>query len=174
VVTERQALLKQIETVRSRYGEVLVERFVVGREFNVAVLELDEPQVLPVAEIEFRSAGRAGWQIVTYDAKWAAGSRADLETPVRCPAQVDEKTGAHLRELALAAFRITGCRDYARVDMRMDGYGGVFVLEVNGNPDIGPSAGYARALAAAGYEYDDFIERLTCRAYERGRSRLSE
>jgi D-alanine-D-alanine ligase len=173
-VTERQALFEQVEIVRSRYGEVLVERFVIGREFNVAVLELDEPQVLPLAEIEFRGAGRAGWQIVTYDAKWAAGSRADLETPVSCPAQVDESAATHIRELALAAFRITGCRDYARVDMRMDGGGRVFVLEVNGNPDIGPSAGYARALAAAGYEYDDFIERLTCRAQQRGRSRQSE
>jgi D-alanine-D-alanine ligase len=170
IVTDRQALLEQVEIVRSAYGDVLVERFVVGREFNVAVLELDQPQVLPVAEIEFGGAGRAGWQIVTYDAKWAAGSRADLETPVRCPAHVDETVARHIRALALASFRITGCRDYARVDMRMDPNGQVFVLEVNGNPDIGPSAGYARALAAAGYEYDNFIERLTCRAHERGRS----
>jgi len=171
VVTEREALIDQVEAVRSRYGEALVERFVIGREFNVAVLELDRPQVLPVAEIEFKGAGRPGWQIVTYDAKWAVGSRADLETPVRCPAQVDEQAASGLHQLALATFRITSCRDYARVDMRMDASGRLFVLEVNGNPDIGPSAGYARALAAAGYEYDEFIESLICRAQQRGRSR---
>ena len=60
----------------------------------------------------------------------------------------------------MAVFRLTGCRDYARVDMRMDGQGQVFVLEVNANPDIGPTAGFAPALAASGIGYDEFIDRV--------------
>jgi D-alanine-D-alanine ligase len=61
--------------------------------------------------------------------------------------------------VALAAFRVTGCRDYARVDVRLNAQGHLFVLEVNSNPDIGPTGGFARALEVAGLAYDDFIDR---------------
>jgi D-alanine-D-alanine ligase len=69
-----------------------------------------------------------------------------------------------LSEVALAAFRLTACRDYARVDMRMDDAGRVYVLEVNGNPDIGPNAGFARALRVAGISYEDFVDDMVRQA----------
>jgi D-alanine-D-alanine ligase len=72
-----------------------------------------------------------------------------------------------IRRVALAAFRATGCRDYARVDMRVSDAGEVYVLEVNGNPDISPTAGFAKALEAAGIEYDSFIHRMVKNAYAR-------
>jgi D-alanine-D-alanine ligase len=160
VVTESDAIARQIRQVRGRYGPVLVERFVVGREFNAAILALSKPKLLPLAEIEFFGGGPRGWQIVTYDAKWDAGSTADRSTPPRCPAQVDQQTHDRISQIALAAFRLTGCRDYARVDLRMDDQGRVYVLEVNANPDIGLSAGFARALGVAGIGYEEFVERL--------------
>jgi D-alanine-D-alanine ligase len=160
VVTQFEPLLRQIERVRNRYGPVLVEQFVVGREFNAAVLAIDKPRLLPLAEIEFALDGPPGWQIVTYEAKWSAGSAADRATPARCPAQLDAATAERIGQIALAAFRLTGCRDYARVDLRMDSQGRVYVLEVNANPDIGPTAGFARALRAGGWSYEDFVDRL--------------
>lgn len=168
IVTELSALTREIEKVRSRYGPVLVEQFVVGREFNAAVLALPKPELLPLAEIEFSGQGAPGWQIVTYEAKWAIGSVADRSTPARCPAQVDTATRDQISQIALAAFRLTGCRHYARVDLRMDAEGRVYVLEVNGNPDIGPSAGFARALSAAGISYEEFAERLVGQAFADG------
>lgn len=175
VVTELAALKRQIQHVRSRFGPVLVEQFIVGREFNAAVLALGEPELLPLAEIEFSGPGPQGWQIVTYEAKWAAGSAADRATPPRCPAQVDRRAAERIGQAALAAFRLTGCRDYARVDMRMDSQGRVYVLEVNGNPDIGPSAGFARSLGVAGIGYEDFADRLVRHAFSsRGASRVAD
>ncbi len=170
IVTEFSALAMQIERVRSRYGPVLVERFIVGREFNAALVAFDEPELLPLAEIEFCGSGDRGWQIVTYEAKWDAGGPEDRATPPRCPAEVDRGTEDRIGGIARSAFRLTGCRDYARVDLRMDGQGQVYVLEINGNPDIGPSAGLARALRAGGWSYADFIERIVQTALSRSKS----
>jgi D-alanine-D-alanine ligase len=160
IVRDWPSLVRQVEAVRARYGAVLVERFIVGREFNVAIVALPEPRLLPLAEIEFSGPGPAGWQIVTYEAKWAAGSAADRSTPPVCPARVEDGLAARIGQVALDAFCCAGCRQYARVDLRVDAQGNVFVLEINGNPDIGPSAGFARALRAGGMDYATFVDQL--------------
>jgi len=167
VVENELDLGTQLQLVQEQYGAALVERFIVGREFNVSVLALPEAQTLPLAEIEFGEAFPPDRQIVTYAAKWAADSAECVQSAVRCPAEVEPELAAEIRRVALAAFRVTGCRDYARVDMRVDQQGRVFVLEVNGNPDICPTAGFAKALQAGGIEYDGFIHRLVKNAYAR-------
>ncbi|HEX4144578.1 MAG TPA: hypothetical protein VHY91_13810 [Pirellulales bacterium] len=160
VVSDWAALDEQIAQVRASYGAVLVERFIAGREFNAAVVALPEPRLLPLAEIEFAAALSPQERLVTYAAKWEAGSAADLATAARCPAQVERSLGQRIEQAALAAFEATGCRDYARVDMRVADDESIYILEINGNPDIGPSAGFARALGAAGIGYDEFVDRL--------------
>jgi D-alanine-D-alanine ligase len=160
VVSDAAALDQQIDQVRADYGPVLVERFIAGREFNAAVIALPEPRLLPLAEIEFARELSAHERLVTYAAKWAAGSAADLATAPRCPARVDQQLARRIEQVALAALEATGCRDYARVDLRVAEDESIYILEVNGNPDIGPSAGFARALAAAGISYGEFVELL--------------
>jgi D-alanine-D-alanine ligase len=167
IVETFDRLVAQIERVRSRYGSVLVERFIAGREFNAAIVDFGQPEALPLAEIEFQGGERVGWQIVTYEAKWSAGSEPDRNSPSRCPAAVDPATSARITQDALDAYRLCGCRGYARVDMRMDGGGNVYVLEVNANPDIDPTAGFCKALAAAGMAYEEFVERLVMSTLER-------
>ncbi|MEX0712733.1 MAG: hypothetical protein WD278_10310, partial [Pirellulales bacterium] len=168
VVADFDSLVEQIERVRSLYGEVLVERFVAGREFNAALVDLGSGlagrpweevaegslRMLPLSEIEF-APGAA--PLVTYEAKWKPDSADFGGTPVRCPADAPPELADRIARLALEAFRLTGCRQYARVDLRVDDHGQPFILEVNANPDLSPSAGFARALAAAGTAYNDFI-----------------
>ncbi|MEX2112062.1 MAG: hypothetical protein WD845_02695 [Pirellulales bacterium] len=160
VVSEFSALLQQIESVRLRYGAVLAERFIAGREFNAAVIAVPDPHLLPLAEIEFADDRPAAARVVTYEAKWSTDSADDRATPACCPARVPPDVAVRVGEIALAAFERTGCRDYARIDLRMDEAGDVFVLEVNANPDIGPHAGFRRALAAEGIAFDDFLDRM--------------
>jgi D-alanine-D-alanine ligase len=168
VVGDYAALTAQVNEVRSRYGAVLVEQFVAGREFNAAILALPEAKLLPLAEIEFDKSVPATEHLVTYAAKWAAGSAADLATRPRCPADVSAGLAERIGAAALGAFRATGCRDYARVDMRVDSDENVYILEVNGNPDIGPAAGFARALTTSGMQYGEFVDRLVRCAGTRG------
>ena len=105
---------------------------------------------------------------MTYAAKWDTGSAADLATAPRCPARVGEALGRRIEQAALAAFEVTGCRDYTRVDLRVADDESIYILEINGNPDIGPSAGFARALGVAGIGYDEFVDRLVRHAAGRG------
>ncbi|HUY34936.1 MAG TPA: hypothetical protein VMV69_19470 [Pirellulales bacterium] len=161
VVTDLVSLASRIDEVGRRYGAMLVEQFIAGREFNAGIIALPEAEVLPLAEIEFPSDGRVPWNVVTYDAKWTPGSvEFDAGTPVRCPAAAAPELAAEIRRVSLAAFRLAGCRDYARVDLRVDPHGRVFILEINANPDISPSAGLARAIRVSGLGYDDFVGRL--------------
>lgn len=164
VVRDARGLLAQVENVRSRYGEVIVEQFLAGREFNVGIVALPGPTLLPLAEIEYQP-GASG--LVSYDAKWTPGTVDYGGTPVRCPAEVAEPLAAEISRVSLAAFRLTAARDYARVDLRLDAKGRVFILEVNANPDISPSAGLARAILASGMSYNEFVIRLVATAAAR-------
>jgi D-alanine-D-alanine ligase len=168
VVTSTEALAARVAQVRESYGpRVLVEAYLPGSELNVGVLGLPEPEALPVAEIAFQMPA-GSWPIVTYNAKWLEDSAEDRDTAPRCPAQIDPSLAAEVSRLAVAAFRATGCRDVARVDFRLDAQGAPMILEVNPNPDLGPGAGWARAVRASGRDYDATLVALARQALERG------
>jgi len=168
VVTDRAALLGRVDVLRAAHGgRVVVEAYLPGPEFNVGMLALPEVAPLPVAEVVFDPPAGT-WPILTYAAKWSAGSLEDRASPVRCPARIEPALAERLGRLAVSAFRATGCRDYARVDLRLDARGGPMILEVNPNPDVGPEAGWARALRASGREYAATLAALTRQAFGRG------
>jgi len=169
-VTGPAELQQQVSEVLTRHGQpALVEVYLRGREFNLSVTgQGKSATVLPIAEIQFEGHTRGEPHLVTHEAKWAEGSAADRGTPPRCPAEVTEPLAARLRSLALGAYRVLECRDYARVDVRLDARGRPQVLEVNPNPDIARSAGLARAVAAAGQTYEAFIAGCVEWAWKRG------
>jgi GNAT superfamily N-acetyltransferase len=157
------------------YGPpVLVEQFISGREFTVALTDTASGlQALPVSEILFVEKGPGYWPIVTYDAKWKPGTRDYDATPPRYPADVTPKLGERLSALAMQAFRLLGCRDYARVDFRVRPSGKPYLLEVNPNPDFSPTAGFAGALTAGGLSHAQFTLDLVCTALARGQKPAS-
>jgi D-alanine-D-alanine ligase len=137
-----------------------VEEFLDGREFNIAVVGPD-PVVLPVSEIDYSTMPSEKPRFVSYNAKWEPESTEYKSTVPVCPAHILEAPAQRLRHLALRAFQLTGCRDYARVDVRMDREGRPHILEINPNPDLSVDAGLARSLRTHGWRYNDFIEDLT-------------
>lgn len=168
VVRDEESLRRQVRRCLDNYRQpVLVEAFIDGREFNVSVMENGEAKPLPVSEIDFSAMPRDMPRIVGYEAKWFEDNPLYQKTPPVCPAPIDEDLRAKLQGLAAAAFRVMGCRDYARVDFRMDAKGRPFILEVNPNPDISTNAGYARALKAAAIDYAAFWGTMVRNAIER-------
>ena len=103
-----------------------------------------------------RPCPRACRRICSYEAKWFRGHPLTRRRRRSARRRSTTRCETKLQELAVKAFRACGCRDYARVDFRMDEKGRPFILEVNPNPDISLNAGYARALAAAGIDYKAF------------------
>lgn len=146
----------------------LVETFFGCREVNVAILERDRKlKVLPVSEIEFRNYPPNRPRIVDYTAKWDAKSFEYRNTVRVVPANVAPAVAGRLRAAALSAWQALGCRDYARVDFRLDEQGNFVILEVNPNPDISTESGFAASLAAAGIPFPRFVRILLQNAIKR-------
>lgn len=168
VVVAAWNLAPRVQKLREAHGpRVLIERYLPGPEYNIGVLALPDPVALPAAEIVYHP-GPGQWPILTYEAKWHEGSQEDLASRPRCPAEIDPTLAGRLSDLAVSAFRACGCRDYARVDFRLDADGQPMILEVNPNPDLDPSAGLARAIAAAGLDWGDVVAALATQALARG------
>ena len=150
-------------------GACFAERFIDGREFNMALLAAPEgPQVLAPAEILFEGYGEHTLKIVGYRAKWDSASYEFHHTPRRFdfPAE-DAALLARLRDLALQCWRLFGLDGYARVDFRIDAAGRPWILEINANPCLSPDAGFAAALQASGVSFADAIDRIIADAQRR-------
>ncbi len=160
-VKDLQELKRQANFLINMFCEpVIVEPFLFGREFNVSVIGRNKKIVLPISEIDYSKLPNSLPPFLTYDAKWKKNDIYYKNTKPICPAKVSKKLERKIKEIALKAGEVLCCRDYYRVDIRLDEKGEPFVLEVNPNPDISPDAGLHRALKAKNIEYGDFILRL--------------
>jgi D-alanine-D-alanine ligase len=157
VVRNARQLAERTTAMLDAWDELLVQRYVDGREVNVGILG---DTVLPIAEIDFSHMPRGRWRIVTYQSKWETGSVDDLGSTPRCPARLPSKVAAEVRRVALRAWKLVGGCGYGRVDLRIDANGQPWILEVNANPDIAPDAGLARMARVAGIEYGPLIRSI--------------
>ena len=166
-VVAGRAAAGEISSRQARFGgEFFAERFLEGREFNVAILEGEHgPEVLPIQEIVFEIPADQRPQIVDYEAKWTETSPAYHGTPRRFGLEAREpQLAGHLAQLGLACWQEFGLAGYARVDLRTDATGQPFVLEVNTNPCLTPDAGFAATAAEAGLSYTAIIARILAAA----------
>jgi D-alanine-D-alanine ligase len=171
VVHNDAELARAVSAVLAKLRQpCLVEQYIDGREFNVALLGHPTPRVLPLSEIDFRGLPAGAPHIVSYDAKWASGSEDDLGTvPVLHP-ELGSAVAARVRRVATDAFRAVGVRDYGRVDVRLAAGGIPYVVDVNPNCDLSPNAGMARAAGAFGIDFRALASLLVRYALRRRRS----
>ncbi len=137
---------------------VLVEKFIPGREFAVGILGNQDPETLPIVEIDLEGDPNA---IQSLDDK--------LKTPKAkiCPAIIDEELAQELRRLARETARVLGIYDFCRVDFRMDENNNLYVLELNSMASLGLTGTYVAAAKAAGYTYETLVNRMLDVAVER-------
>lgn len=166
VVHNRQQLARRIGYIRRNFCQpALVEKFIPGREFQVALLGNPPPRVLAVAELSYEGLPPSLPKIVSYAAKWHKGSSYYRHTNPILPAPIDARLRRRLCGIAVDIAGIFALRGYARVDFRADG-SRPYVIDVNPNPDISEDAGLARAARWAGLSYPDLVDRLVRLALE--------
>ncbi len=166
VVDGESALRRRAAYVIETYAQpALVEEFVEGREFNVAILGSGERAiVLPLSEIDYSRFPRGAPRLITFEGKWNTGS-AEYQGSEPVPAiGLDPAFEAGVREAALKAYHALGLTGYGRVDLRIHPDLGPLVLDVNPNPDISPTAGFSSAAARGGLDHAQLIARIIAEA----------
>ena len=169
VVFDEKALRRQIRYILNRYHQpALAEEFIDGRELNVGLIEINgEINVLPISEIDYSEFPEGIPRICGYEAKWVPESLEYQHSKPICPAPLEEKMKKQIASIAIQVFKLFRCRDYTRVDLRVNGEGKIYVIEVNPNPDISPQSGMARAIKAQGMTYAEFIDNILEKALQR-------
>ena len=168
VVTDRRGLGKAVTKVlRTFHQPALVEQYIDGREVYVPLLGNGPRRSLPLTEIRFGGETFATRpRVLSYRAKWHLESPECEDSPSH-PALLTPELEARCVEVAMGAFEALECRDYGRVDLRVDAAGNPFVIDINPNCDLHPQAGFARAAEAAGISYGALALHLVDLAWER-------
>jgi len=128
-----EQLKAQVEHINRNYNQpALVEEFIKGTEFTVGVIGNNLPIAMPVVQYAIAGNTTLGNEFYSY--------RHVAEKLVEhiCPAPIDEKLALCLQELAVRAYESVDCRDFGRVDFRVDEAGKPFVLEINPLPNLSP------------------------------------
>ncbi len=174
VVHTPAELRTQVERVVESYRQpALVESFLPGREFTVAVMgNAPEVTVLPLVEVLFSVLPAGAAPIYSYEAKWLWDTKEAPLPLFACPADVPAELAKAIAELARGAFIALDCRDWCRIDVRIDRAGRPHILELNPLPGIIPDAEatscFTKAARAAGMSHGDLVRHvlaLACRRY---------
>jgi D-alanine-D-alanine ligase len=160
VVLTPAELRQRISYVLDTFHQpALVEDFIDGREFHVGLWGNTTIQMLPPSEMDFSAFDNVRDRLCTYDAKFDATSRHYNEIQLRLPAPLTDSELQALQETAVAAYWLMGCRDYARLDIRLRD-GCFYVLDVNPNADLSSESSIALAAEVAGYSFGAMGSRL--------------
>ena len=168
VCYDDEQLAARLEYVHKEFPDpILVEEFIEGTELHVAVLGNDPPEVLPPIQWDFSDLPEGHPSIISFAAKWNPLSEVYHRVHSMCPPELPESTLKKVEKAVLKAFEITWCRDYARLDVRIDAEGRVYVLEVNPNPDLTEGVSLMEAAEEADYSFGETLAQIVGFALER-------
>ncbi len=159
VVNDPEALRKVVRKFIGEFKQtVFAEEFIAGREFQITIIEEKGIRVLPPAEIIFKNPGELTF--LTYKSRWDE-THADYQTSTVGLAELTPNFRNKLESLSLEAYRVFGCRDYGRIDIRTR-EDDIFILEVNPNPGLGEDEEYGMTVSyrAANLTFADFIWKI--------------
>ncbi len=163
LVKSRRELVRQLEWLLDTYRQpALIEEFLPGREFTVALIgNGSDLRVLPIVEIDFSTLPAGVNPIYSYEAKWLWDQEQDPLRIFACPAELEPFLGRQIEELCKSAFLALGCRDWCRIDVRLDAQGRPHIIELNPLPGILPrpeqNSCFPKAARASGLSYDEMI-----------------
>ena len=154
VVVDEDALREAAGVIFNEFRQpVLAEQYITGREINVGILGNDPVEAFQPVLLDFGD----GAQIYTYEDKTGRSGRQIR--PV-CPAPIGDELTEKAKQIAIQTFKVLGLNDCARIDMRLDDAGQLFILEANSLPSLGEHGSYLVGAAHAGLDFAGFVNRL--------------
>ena len=154
VVDDENSLREAASVIFNEFRQpVLAEQYITGREINVGVLGNDPVEAFQPVLLHFGE----GQQIYTYEDKTGRSGR---EIRPICPAPIGPELTEKAKEIAIQTFNVLGLSDCARIDMRLDDAGQLYVLEANSLPSLGEHGSYLVGAAYAGLDFTQFVNRL--------------
>jgi len=157
--------LKKIvkELLKEFKQPVIIEEYLPGREFTVAVIGSNPVKVLPIVELTFPDLPPDMPRFDHYEAKWVYENPDTLD-PFDCPAKISASLKNKIEKLVLDAFHALEMKDWARIDVRLDKKGNPNFIEVNCPPGIMPdpkeNSRFTRSARVAGLSYERMIEEI--------------
>ena len=161
IVDDDDKLRERVTFIHDNVGTgALVERYIEGRELYVGVMGNAHLQVFPVWELVMDKMPDEARRIATERVKWSRKYQ-DKYGIRSCEARnLPEGVIEQIQHLAKRVYRALGLSGYARIDMRMDKDGNVYVLEANPNPQIASGEDFADPAENANLAYKDLLQEL--------------
>ncbi len=154
-VENPEELKKQVDFIVKTYKQpALVEEFISGQEFTVAIVGNDNPEVMPVVQIKIDGKLKLNDKFYTF-----ARITSDRLEYI-CPAKINSDLKNRLEELALKVYRGVECRDFGRVDFRVDQNGNPYVLEINPLPSLSTEDVFMLVAQATGISYEQMVGKI--------------
>jgi len=160
VVEDDDQLARRVQFIHDSLGTAaIVEQFIDGRELYVGVLGNERLDVLPVWEMSFAQMPENRWRIATERVKWNTQyqKKNGIMTDAATLAAADIE---RIHRIAKRAYRALDLNGYARIDLRMDAEGRVYVLEANPNPNLAYGEDFAESAETSGISYEKLLERI--------------
>ena len=164
VVETETALRAQVKKIISQFNQpALVEPFLIGREFSVAMLG-NPPQILPIIEANHATLPKKYKQLDSLEVKWLYEESGETGHLI-CPAQIEESLRKKIEEIVMAAWNYLEVRDWCRMDIRCDTEEKPYFLEMNSPagmipPEVSTTSYFPLAARAAEMEYEQLLETI--------------
>jgi D-alanine-D-alanine ligase len=172
-VQDEESLKKKVKEIHEIIkDDALVEEYIEGREFFVSVMGNKFLKPFEIVELDFSRLPQGRPKIYTYKAKIEIESEEYKMIDIKIPQDLTPELKDKIQELAIKVYQVLGASDYARMDIRMDQNGKLYVLEANLNPYLARNSETAIAAEASGLSYEHLIGGLVEEAFARTSSKV--
>jgi D-alanine-D-alanine ligase len=161
VVDDAAKLTERVQFIHESIAtDAIVEQFVDGRELYCGLIGNDRVQVLPVWEMTFANLPEGQHAIATERVKWSPKYQAKVGVSTGEAKGLPNGSAEAIQHIARRVYKVLELSGYARIDIRLDNAGRVFILEANPNPQIARTEDFAESAAAAGLPYPMLLQRI--------------
>lgn len=161
IVHDDAQLAERVEFIHRKVGtDAIAERYIEGREFYVGVMGNERLTTLPVWELSFTNLPEGAEPIATSKVKWDYGYQKKVGVQTHKAEDLHDIEVQRICKLCKRVYKALGLTGYARMDLRLNSEGQVFLIEANPNPQLAYGEDFAESAHAVGIGYGDLLTKI--------------